>query len=143
MTLNVVSNVLTGHVARAMTSREFLMAIPPDISPTIEERSLSLATLSEADALPYATWFKALADPTRIRILNLLAQRADSVCFCDIADQFSLGQSTISHHLKVLRDAHLLHTTRQGTYMHYQVHQASVAELPEAVRRILHGAPGE
>jgi hypothetical protein len=43
----------------------------------------------------------------------------------------------------VLRDAHLLHTTRQGTYMHYQVNQASVAELPEAVRRILHGAPGE
>lgn len=94
-------------------------------------------TISEADAAEYAGWFKALADPTRIRILNLLAQSSEPVCVCDITDQFPLGQPTISHHLKVLRDVRFVIAERRGTFMHYQVNQACLAELPEAARRIL------
>lgn len=94
-------------------------------------------TVSEADAAAYAAWFKALADPTRIRILNLLAQSSGPVCVCDITDQFPLGQPTISHHLKVLRDVRFVVAERRGTFMHYQVNQACLAELPEAARRIL------
>ena len=94
-------------------------------------------TVSEADATAYAAWFKALADPTRIRILNLLAQSSEPVCVCDITDQFPLGQPTISHHLKVLRDVRFVVAERRGTFMHYQVNQACLAELPEAARRIL------
>jgi DNA-binding transcriptional ArsR family regulator len=94
-------------------------------------------TVSEADAAEYAAWFKALADPTRIRILNLLAQSSEAVCVCDITDQFPLGQPTISHHLKVLRDVRFVIAERRGTFMHYQVNQACLAELPEAARRIL------
>lgn len=94
-------------------------------------------TLTEADASEYAAWFKALADPTRIRILNLLAQSSEPVCVCDITDQFPLGQPTISHHLKVLRDVRFVVAERRGTFMHYQVNQACLAELPEAARRIL------
>jgi DNA-binding transcriptional ArsR family regulator len=94
-------------------------------------------TVSEADASEYAAWFKALADPTRIRILNLLAQSSEPVCVCDITDQFPLGQPTISHHLKVLRDVRFVIAERRGTFMHYQVNQACLAELPEAARRIL------
>jgi DNA-binding transcriptional ArsR family regulator len=96
-----------------------------------------LPTVSEADATAYAAWFKALADPTRIRILNLLAQSSEPVCVCDITDQFPLGQPTISHHLKVLRDVRFVIAERRGTFMHYQVNQACLAELPEAARRIL------
>ena len=94
-------------------------------------------SISEADATEYAGWFKALADPTRIRILNLLAQSSEPVCVCDITDQFPLGQPTISHHLKVLRDVRFVIAERRGTFMHYQVNQACLAELPEAARRIL------
>src|ERR671921_1247903 len=94
-------------------------------------------SVSDAQAESYAGWFKALADPTRIRILNLLAQSDDPVCVCDITDQFPLGQPTISHHLKVLRDVRFVIAERRGTFMHYQVNQACLAEFPDAARRIL------
>lgn len=93
--------------------------------------------ISDADAETYAGWMRALADPTRIRILNLLAQTDQAVCVCEIVDQFPLGQSTISHHLKILRDARFVFAERRGTFMYYQVNTACVRELPEAARRIL------
>ena len=100
---------------------------PPAGAPTVTER----------EAAEYAAWFKALADPTRIRILNLLAQSEDPVCVCDIVDHFPLGQPTISHHLKVLRDVRFVVAERRGTFMHYRVNRNCLAEFPEAARRIL------
>ena len=93
--------------------------------------------VGEAEAAKYAAWFKALADPTRIRILNLLATSEEPVCVCDIVDRFPLGQPTISHHLKVLRDVRFVIAERRGTFMHYRVNRACLAEFPEAARRIL------
>jgi ArsR family transcriptional regulator, arsenate/arsenite/antimonite-responsive transcriptional repressor len=94
-------------------------------------------TVDESAAETYAAWFKALADPTRIRILNLLAMSEEPVCVCDITDHFPLGQPTISHHLKVLRDVRFVVAERRGTFMHYRVNYACLAEFPEAARRIL------
>lgn len=93
--------------------------------------------VGEAEAEEYASWFKALADPTRIRILNLLAQSAEPVCVCDIVDHFPLGQPAISHHLKVLRDVRFVVAERRGTFMYYRVNHDCLAEFPEAARRIL------
>jgi len=59
--------------------------------------------LTHPRAVKYAECFKALADPIRIRILNLLAANRDPVCVCDIVKHFPIGQPTISHHLKILR----------------------------------------
>jgi DNA-binding transcriptional ArsR family regulator len=94
-------------------------------------------SVSEMEAVEYAAWFKALADPTRIRILNLLAASDEPVCVCDIVDHFPLGQPTISHHLKVLRDVRFVVAERRGTFMHYRVNTDCLAEFPEAARRIL------
>jgi len=94
-------------------------------------------TVTEMDAETYAAWFKALADPTRIRILNLLAASEEPVCVCDITDHFPLGQPTISHHLKVLRGVRFVVAERRGTFMHYRVNHACLAEFPDAARRIL------
>ena len=94
-------------------------------------------TISDAEAAEFASWFKAIADPTRIRILNLLAQSAQPVCVCDIVDHFPLGQPTISHHLKVLRDVGFVVAERRGTFMHYRVNGECLAEFPDAARRIL------
>lgn len=118
------------------------MEIPRDLAARAGTAATSSPSLSEADAAVYAAWFKALADPTRIRILNLLARSNEPVCFYDIANHFALGQSTISHHLKVLRDTHLLDTERRGTYMHYQVNREAVAALPGVLRRLLQGSDG-
>ncbi len=93
--------------------------------------------VSEADATAYAAWFKTLADPTRIRILNLLAQADEPVCVCDITDHFALGQPTISHHLKILRDVRFVVAERRGTFMYYRVNRDCLAAFPEAARRIM------
>lgn len=93
--------------------------------------------ITEQEAEAYAAWFRAFADPTRIRILNLLAQSEEPVCVCDIVAHFPLGQPTISHHLKVLRDVRFVFAERRGTFMYYRVNRACLEEFPEAARRIL------
>jgi len=97
--------------------------------------------VSEEEATTYATWFKALADPTRIRILNLLARADEPLCVCEIVERFDLGQSTISHHLRILRDARFVHAERRGTWAYYRVNRACLAEFPDAARQILQPTP--
>jgi ArsR family transcriptional regulator, arsenate/arsenite/antimonite-responsive transcriptional repressor len=93
--------------------------------------------LSGARAREYASWFKALADPTRIGILNLLAANREPVCVCDIVKHFPVGQPTISHHLKILRDACFVRSERRGTFMYYRVNRNCLAEFAGAARRIM------
>src|SRR5207302_5364375 len=75
-----------------------------------------------------AARFKALADPTRVAIVNRLAA-ADECCVCDLNAAFDLSQPTISHHLKVLRDAGLVESTRRGTWAYYRLVQEAVQQL--------------
>ena len=93
--------------------------------------------LERARAREYAGWFKALADPTRIRILNLLAANREPVCVCDIVKHFPIGQPTISHHLKVLRDTCFVQSERRGTFMYYRVNRNCLGEFPHAARLIM------
>jgi ArsR family transcriptional regulator len=80
---------------------------------------------AEAEAL--AARFKALADPTRVAILNRLAQ--GEACVCDLNATFELSQPTISHHLRVLRDAGLVDASRRGTWAFYRVVPDALEEL--------------
>jgi ArsR family transcriptional regulator len=75
-----------------------------------------------------AAGFKALADPTRVAIVNRLAC-CDECCVCELNAAFDLAQPTISHHLKVLRDAGLVTATRRGTWAYYRL-------VPEAVQQL-------
>jgi ArsR family transcriptional regulator len=67
-----------------------------------------------------AATFKALADPTRVAIVNRLAT-AEAVCVCDLTAAFDLSQPTISHHLRILREAGLVEAERRGTWAYYQL----------------------
>lgn len=80
--------------------------------------------------------FKALADPTRLEILRLLRAQAGPTCACDIVDHFDLAQPTISHHLKVLRDAGLLTQSRIGIWSFYAP-EPEAAELLGAAEALL------
>jgi ArsR family transcriptional regulator, arsenate/arsenite/antimonite-responsive transcriptional repressor len=93
--------------------------------------------LGVARAREYAGWFNALADPTRIRILNLLAANREPVCVCDIVKHFPVGQPTISHHLKILKKARFVHSERRGTFMYYRVNLKCLGEFPRAARLIM------
>src|ERR671923_769283 len=76
--------------------------------------------------------FKALADPTRVAIVNRLAG-ADEVCVCAFVNELDLSQPTISHHLRILREAGLVEASRRGTWAYYRL----VPEVVEALREAL------
>ncbi len=78
--------------------------------------------------------FKALGDPVRLRMLSLIAGHAGGEsCVCDISPAFDLSQPTISHHLKVLREAGLLDCERRGTWVYYRVIPSALARLSDAL----------
>lgn len=73
---------------------------------------------------------KALADPVRLRLLSLVASRADGeACVCDLHDAFNLTQPTISHHLKVLHEAGLVDRTKRGVWVYYSIRREALADL--------------
>jgi ArsR family transcriptional regulator len=79
-----------------------------------------------------AAQFKALADPTRVAIVNCLSA-TDEVCVCTLTETFELSQPTISHHLKILRDAGLVEASRRGTWAFYRLVPEKLAALRAAL----------
>ncbi len=77
-----------------------------------------------------ARMFKSLADPVRLRLLSIVASHpGGEACVCDLSSAFDLTQPTISHHLRVLREAGLLECERRGTWVYYQVVPSALAQL--------------
>ncbi|MFC0433129.1 helix-turn-helix transcriptional regulator [Kutzneria buriramensis] len=83
---------------------------------------LTREPLSEDQSAELARVFKALGDPVRLRLLSLIASHAGGeACVCDLTDAFDLTGPTISHHLKVLREAGIIDGERRGTWIYYRV----------------------
>ncbi|HEY0697701.1 MAG TPA: metalloregulator ArsR/SmtB family transcription factor [Micromonospora sp.] len=86
--------------------------------------------LTDEAAASLARGFKALGDPVRLRLLSLIASRSGGeVCVCELTDAFTLTGPTISHHLKVLREAGLIDCQRRGTWVYYWIVPARLAAL--------------
>jgi ArsR family transcriptional regulator len=79
----------------------------------------------------------ALADPTRLQIVELLAGQEESLCVCDIQGQFTLGQPTISHHLRVLREAQLVIAEKRGLWVHYMLNRPVLARVTAHLGELL------
>ncbi len=91
------------------------------------------ARITAGDARELAARFKALADPTRVAIVNRLAGAgAGTVCVCNFVDELDLSQPTVSHHLKILREAGLVESERRGTWAHYRLVPGAVEALRAA-----------
>jgi DNA-binding transcriptional ArsR family regulator len=88
--------------------------------------------LERATAAEYATWFKALADATRIQIVSLLARRDDPMNVGEIVSAVHVGQSTVSAHLKVLAEVGFVLADHRGTATYYRINQACVDCFPTA-----------
>jgi ArsR family transcriptional regulator, arsenate/arsenite/antimonite-responsive transcriptional repressor len=91
--------------------------------------------LSAEEADQTAALFKTLADPTRVRIVNLLAASPEPVCLCDINASFELSQPTLSHHLKKLVDAGLLEREQRGTWAFYSINDQAFGRLGDIVKQ--------
>ncbi len=88
--------------------------------------------LSRGTAVEYAGWFKALSDPTRIQIVSMLARRRQPVTVGDIVAACGVGQSTVSHHLKILGEVRFVLVERRGTSHLYRINEACVTCFPSA-----------
>jgi ArsR family transcriptional regulator len=92
--------------------------------------SIADAPLSEAAASELARAFAALGDPARLRLLSLIAsQEAGEVCACELVEPLGRAQPTVSHHLKVLREAGLVESDKRGTWVWYRAVPDRLAEL--------------
>jgi ArsR family transcriptional regulator len=103
---------------------------------------LSAPVLTEPEAAATAELFKALGDPARVRIVNLLATADEgAVCVCNLVEPLGLSQPTVSHHMKKLVDAGLVEREQRGKWAYFSLRRdaadklASVADLKGACCR--------
>jgi DNA-binding transcriptional ArsR family regulator len=107
---------------------------------SIEYRRLSM-DISRDDAATWATWFRALGDPTRILILNLLATEERPMSVAEIVEAVDVGQSTVSHHLKILGDVRFLLVEREGTTSWWRINERCLDCFPTAAELVMGRLP--
>jgi ArsR family transcriptional regulator len=91
---------------------------------------LACEPLNAAEADELAPLFKAIGDPVRLRLLSLIAcHEGGEACVCDLTGAFELTAPTISHHLKVLKQAGLIDSERRGTWVYYWINPAVLERL--------------
>lgn len=111
-------------------------AAPERLLPLLEEPGelccapLATAPLTEADAEVLAARLKALADPARLRLMSLvLASPGAEACVCDLVEPVGLSQPTVSHHMKVLVEAGLLHREKRGRWAYFRPVEGALGAL--------------
>ena len=85
--------------------------------------------VAREDALRMAEVAKALGDPIRLQLVDVLRRHAGKVCVCELVPLFPIAQSTLSHHLKKLREAGIVDSERRGLWAYYYVTPGALAEL--------------
>jgi ArsR family transcriptional regulator len=100
-----------------------------DVSPISCCAPLAAPVLSADEAEATAALFKAVGDPARVRIVNLLAGADESVCVCELIEPLGLAQATVSHHLKKLTDAGLLDREERGKWAYFSINSDAMARL--------------
>ena len=95
--------------------------------------SILAAPLTEVEASSLSVRFNALGDPSRLRLLSLLAAEPNGVCACDLVVPLEKSQPTVSHHLKVLAEAGLVTSERKGRWIWYSVVRSALDDLRTAL----------
>jgi ArsR family transcriptional regulator len=92
---------------------------------------LAAPVLSDDEAEATASLFRALADPARVRIVNVLATSGEPVCVCELMEPLGLAQPTVSHHLKKLVDAGLLEREQRGKWAYFSIKPEAFSRLAD------------
>lgn len=94
------------------------------------------AKVVQRDFEPAAALLKAIADPHRLTMLATLAASDREVCVCDFTDALPLNQPTVSHHLRILREARLITCERRGTWVYYQLSPDASERIGDALELV-------
>jgi ArsR family transcriptional regulator, arsenate/arsenite/antimonite-responsive transcriptional repressor len=90
---------------------------------------LAAPALTEEAAAETAELFRALGDPARVRIVNVLATSSEPVCICNLVEPLALSQPTVSHHMKKLADVGIVDREQRGRMAYYRLRPAAVEAL--------------
>jgi ArsR family transcriptional regulator len=105
-----------------------------EVTAGVAAAALTDAPLDSDRAGDLAGAFKALGDPVRLRLLSMIASAPDGeICVCDLGEAFPLTGPTISHHLRILREAGLVHGARRGTWVYYRAVPGELTRLAEVL----------
>jgi ArsR family transcriptional regulator len=99
------------------------------LEPVVRCVPLGAASLSDDDARATAELFRALADPARVKIVNLIVRAGEPVCACVFNESLGLAQPTVSHHLKKLTEAGLLEREQRGKWAYFSLRPDAAANL--------------
>ncbi|HEX8862629.1 MAG TPA: metalloregulator ArsR/SmtB family transcription factor [Actinomycetes bacterium] len=97
--------------------------------------------IDRSSAQTYARWFQALADPSRVVICNLLADAGRPISVGEIVQAVEIGQSTVSHHLKLLAEVGFVQATPKGTARFYRFNQRCLEAFPTAAELVMGRLP--
>ncbi len=100
------------------------------------QRCYPPAAVAQGNFAPAAALLKAFADPYRLRMLATLASTRDEVCVCDFTRALPLNQPTVSHHLRILREAELVTYERRGTWVYYRIAPAAHSRIVDALASV-------
>lgn len=121
-------------VMATMNPRPRALVLPDAITGCCSPLTGGILEPAAADKLAHV--FKALADPTRVRLLSLIAAHTDAeACVCDLTDSVGLAQPTVSHHLKQLVDAGLITREQRGKWAYFRVAQPALDALADSLRQ--------
>ncbi len=113
------------------------LVLAPKVKRPAGERCCEPVVYPDVDrdaAIRMAEVAKALADPVRVQLVDVLRKHAGKVCVCELVPLFDLSQPTVSHHLKVLREAGIVGSERQGLWAYYYVIPDALEELSAWLR---------
>jgi len=99
------------------------------LEPVVCCAPLAASTLTDEEAEATAELFKALGDPARVRLVNLLATNDGAVCMCDLIEPVGLAQPTVSHHMRKLVDAGLVEREQRGKWAFFSLKRDAVEKL--------------
>jgi len=118
---------------RARVPCDTIKSMVVDVRPIACCAPLAAPALSDKEAGATATLFRALGDPARVRIVNLLAGADEPVCVCELIEPLGLAQATVSHHLKKLTDAGLLDREERGKWAYFSINPEAMARVASLV----------
>lgn len=96
----------------------------------------STSPLSDAEINNRADQLKALSNPVRLRMVDLIFHGGGEICVCEFMDHFDLSQPTISHHLKALRNAGLIESRKDGTFVYHRVNESAFSKLAALMNQV-------
>ena len=125
-----MTNFYITAILETMNTDKFVNTADPTIHIIqTDESCCAPSIMSDQEAKHFASLFKAISHPVRVKMLDIIHCADTEICVCDVEACFHLSQPTISHHLKILRDVGLIESEQRGLWVYHRIRPATFATV--------------